>query len=420
MRAVFRSPRERLIFFRGAAIGVVAMSVVTMTLEVQREALRGAEKTKPAQQSVTASEEAASILKQALSLSDRVMNREIQDEDIPAVVTGALQALDPYSGYVEQEWTDRLSGEKEIVSESYMIGILGEVRDEGYVVVSTMPMSPAERVGIQSGDILAAVGEVDVREMPGVEARETLQAAAQEGDGQEMTLRFVRGDETVVINITPEHLPETFTYDFGMADGVLHIRVTSFMEGVSEDAAEVIRRHATATNLTGIIVDLRGNTGGLTSEAKKLAELVMPAGTLLYTEDGLKIDSKEVFTETDPAFPNLEIVVVIDKRSASASEIFASAVQANNLGSVLGDISYGKGTIQNVYPFLDGTGGLKITVGEYQDAKGRSINGIGVVPDELIEMTTGTSAADDPVIARARQILTSKEENLPSRGEQDG
>lgn len=400
MKRLALSSRDRILFFRGVALGVVCMAGVTIALD-HFEASRAVETE--AQQVVSAGDKAADILGQAITLSDRVMNREITEQEIPLIVTGALQALDPYSGYVEKEWTDRLTGETDIVSESFLIGIVGEVTDAGYAVVSTMPLSPAERVGIRRGDVLSGIDGLDVRDLPGAEAREALKEAAQAGEGAEMTLRFDREGSQVEVSITPEHLPETFVYDLGLQDGILHLAVTSFMEGIAQDAEQIVQTYVDSGELQGVIFDLRGNTGGLTTEARLLAELVMPAGTLLYTEEGLHIDTKEVMTVKDPTFTNLGLSVVVDSRSASASEIFASAIQANELGLVYGEISFGKGTIQNVYPFSDGQGGIKITVGEYRDAQGRAINGIGVVPDVVVETKEALRLLDDMPIVQARK-----------------
>lgn len=413
------SPRDRILFFRGAALGVVCMAGVTIAID-NFGASRVVEAE--AERAVSAADKAADILGQAITLSDRVMNREISENEIPLIVTGALQALDPYSGYVEKEWTDRLTGETDIVSDSFMIGIVGEVTDAGYAVLSTMPLSPAERVGIRRGDVLTDVDGLDVSELPGAEARDALKEAAQAGGGSEMTLRFDRAGAEVEVSITPEHLPETFVYDLGVQDGILHLAVTSFMEGIARDAENMVQPYVDRGELQGIIFDLRGNTGGLTTEARLLAELVMPAGTLLYTEEGLHIETKEVMTAEDPTFTDLGLSVVVDSQSASASEIFASAIQANDLGLVYGEISFGKGTIQNVYPFSDGQGGIKITVGEYRDAQGRAINGIGVVPDVVVETKGALNLLDDLPIVQARKgMLDDRALTDVSKGDdQDG
>ena len=390
-------------FIRGTAFGVIASSAVFMTASfLASSAHHGQFLGEGAE--ITPAVKAAEIVRQALVLSDKAMNRDIVEADVGAIVSGALGALDPYSGYVEKEVADRFTGDADQVSDRYLIGVLGDIRPEGYVVRSTMPKSPAEEAGLEAGDMLVSVNGDDVSELSGALAFEALNSATQESRGDKISVGFLRKDELVVVTLSPRPLPETYAYDLGTKDGYLHVGVRGFYAGVSEHVDSVIEKHYDE-ELAGVVLDLRRNAGGLTSETKKIGELIFPKDTLLFTEAGKHIEDLNFSTTKDPKYPGLVVGVLIDEHSASASEILASAVQANKLGPVVGRVSFGKGTIQNVYPFNDGSGAIKITVGEYKDAEGRTINKIGVFPDVVVTKEDEEATPDDEILNLAIKAM---------------
>jgi carboxyl-terminal processing protease len=345
---------------------------------------------------------ATRVISQSLLLSQEVMNREINHDDVPDIVTGALQALDPYSGYLREEMTSRITSESRSPGKSpLMVGILGDVTPDGYFVRSSFPMSPADGSGIQTGDRLVAVDGDDVSALSGIDAAAALKSATRASEGKVLELAFDRHGERVFVKLEPRVLPENFVYDMGRVEGVLHVHIRGFFNGMAEDVERVLARNFEKGGVSGVVLDLRGNSGGLTSEAKKLAELFFPEGTLLYTEEGRRIETSTIQTDGTPVFPYLKMVVLVDENSASASEIFASAVQAGGFGTIVGVPSYGKGTIQNVYPFEDGSGAIKITVGEYKSASGEVIDGIGVIPDIIVDEEMSEFQKEDPAFSAA-------------------
>lgn len=345
---------------------------------------------------------ATRLIGQSLLLSQEVMNREINQDDVPDIVTGALQALDPHSGYLREEMASRITSEGRSPGKGpLMVGILGDVTPDGYFVRSSVPMSPADGSGIQTGDRLIAVDGYDISGSSGADALAALKSATRASEGKVLELAFDRQGERVFVSLKPRALPETFVYDMGRVEGVLHVHIRGFFNGMAKDVERVIARNLEKGGVSGVVLDLRGNSGGLTSETKKLAELFFPAGTLLYTEEGRRIETSAIKTDIIPAFPYLKMVVLIDENSASASEIFASAVQVGGFGIVIGEPSYGKGTIQNVYPFEDGSGAIKITVGEYKSASGEVIDGIGVIPDITVDEEIIEFQKEDPAFSAA-------------------
>lgn len=392
---------EKKVFVRGMAAGSILMAVISLTSVHISEYIDNGTRAEGYYNGRSAAGRAAEIISEAMMLSDGVMNRKIEEKDISAIVTGAMHALDPYSGYVDKAFADRIIKGSEMDAEGYMIGILGDVANKGYFVRSTIPLSPAEGSGLLSGDRLISIDELDVSDMTGIKALAALKNATSVSKGVAMSLGFERNGEKFHVTLSPAIIHETYAFDMGLVDGSVHILVQGFFSGVSDEVDRIIARHVKNGPVDGIIFDLRGNGGGLVDETMKMASMVMPSGTLLYSEEGLHIKKQEHRTTVEPKYKGYKLAVLIDEGSASASEIFASAVQANDLGIVVGKISFGKGTIQNVYPFLDNSGALKITVGEYKDPKGRTINGVGVFPDFIVDAVTNKIQSSDPTFDTA-------------------
>lgn len=395
-------------FIRGVTVGVVSMSVLTIgyakyqTMDAVRFTKNsGTDQTVFEQ---PAAHRAAGLVTKALLLSQEVMNREITHDDVPGIINGALSSLDPYSGYIGKEFIDRLQVGDTKVSDRLMIGVIGASRADGYYVTSTIPGSPAEFAGLVPQDRLVKIEDTSVHSLSGKQAFEKLQEAIQLSEGREMQFEFLRGKELKHIRMTPDLLDEEYATDMGTKEGILHIHVQGFYNGVADGVDRIISRAQKNGHLRGIVFDMRGNAGGLVRETIKMAELVMPDNTVLFAEDGLHVEKITKKTTHPAKYSNLKLAVIVDQNSASASEIFASAVQSNDLGKVIGQVSYGKGTIQNIYPLDEPGSAVKITVGEYKDAKGRSIQGIGVIPDVFVE-PNNLGPESDPYLAAAIESM---------------
>jgi carboxyl-terminal processing protease len=186
----------------------------------------------------------------------------------------------------------------------------------------------------------------------------------------------------LTISVFPEDINPISVYDLGVQSGVLHIYVLRFYPGTADEVDQLVSRAIAEHDIHGVIIDLRNNGGGLTSEAQALSGLFLDRGTLLYEMSGRAIGVERIFTQASPKFSRLDVSIIVNGRSASSSEIVAAAFQAHGRGKIIGWPTYGKGTVQRMFP-VDG-GAIKITVAEYKDGGLRKIDSVGVLPDVLI------------------------------------
>jgi carboxyl-terminal processing protease len=318
---------------------------------------------------------------EALVLAEEYHVAEDLDGDmVSKMLGGALSQLDQHSNFMNARATTMMTtmGDEE---EAPRLGVTIMDVDGHYMIESVMPGSPAEIVGLMPGDRVVRVGDRFVGDEDPKLVNQVIHDEISANDGAEIRLGVRRPGKPreVSIVIDPEPVDPVGAHNLGRKDGVVHIHLERFYEGASDDVASIIRREMRQGGLDGVILDLRNNGGGLTSEVRRLASLFLPRNTLLYEMTGRVIGVETILSEVDPEFPDMGLSVIINGYSASSSEIMAAAIQAHKRGKILGWKSLGKGTVQRVYPVEDGA--IKITVAEYRDGGLRSINGIGVEPD---------------------------------------
>ena len=333
---------------------------------------------------------------------------EIDDEKLlEGAIKGMAYAVgDPYTNYMNaDEFKEFMSdGSGELTGIGIEIGI-----KDGYVtVVSPMEGSPAERAGIKAGDkIIAINGEVLE------EASTSLAASKVRGEaGTEVTITFLRGesekfDKTIVrekIEISPleaEYLGENVGY----------IKLNTFLnENAATLFSEAIEKMKN-DGAKGLILDLRGNSGGYLDQAVKIASQFVPEGkTITYTID--KYDNKKVEKSVKGNAVGMPLVILIDGGSASASEVVTGALRDYDVATTIGTTSFGKGIVQQVVGFNNGSG-LRITVSRYYTPNGENIHGTGIQPDieveypkELLEQTYDRNT--DPQFQKALEVIKSK------------
>jgi carboxyl-terminal processing protease len=185
------------------------------------------------------------------------------------------------------------------------------------------------------------------------------------------------------VTVKPADIDPVTVFDLGVTDGVLHLYLKKFYPGLASDTEALIARAVQKQGIKGVVLDLRNNGGGLTDEALKIADLFLPKGTLLYEMAGRAEGVKQVRTDAIPRYATLGLSIITNGNSASASEIIAGAFQAHNRATIVGWKSLGKGTVQRVFPVESGA--ITITFAEYRDGGLRKINGVGVMPDVLMD-----------------------------------
>lgn len=304
-------------------------------------------------------------------------------ETVARMLDGALYRLDRYSGFMNAERTADYASPVE-QERSRRLGISVMDVDGKYTIEAVSPGSPAEEADIRPGDRVVRVAGSDMAEQTPAAINDLIRSEIERSGAGGFDLGVSRPniEGEIVRHVRPAPFPEVPVLDLGQHEGVLHLAIERFYEGMSEDVAATIERARVSGKVKGVALDLRDNSGGLTSEARSLAELFLPQGVLLYEMIGREGSLEEVLSTHPPTYPDMGLSVIVNGNSASASEIFAAAIQAHDRGRVVGWQTYGKGSIQRVYPMDDGS--IKITVAEYHDAAHRRINGLGVDPDILV------------------------------------
>jgi carboxyl-terminal processing protease len=259
------------------------------------------------------------------------------------------------------------------------------------------------------------VVEVDGSTLDGLtpdEARDRIRGEK----GTIVVLRIERqGVEPFDVEITRDtiHQREVITKD--LADGdVGYVRLTGFSDNGATKFVEAVEA-AVQKGQTKLIVDLRGNPGGFVTAARKAASLFIADGPIFWEVDAQGAETETLRDDEVTAIDaDIEVVVLIDRGSASASEIVAGALQDSGRATLIGETSYGKGTVQQWIDFENDNGGLKLTVAKWLTPDKHWIHNVGIVPDIVVEVPADTPAGEDPVLDRAVEFLTESSASLGS------
>ena len=324
------------------------------------------------------SEEKLSVLK---GLIDENYIGDVDEEALEeGIYKGYIQGLeDPYSVYYNEEETKDLYETTE--GEYSGIGaVLSQDLESGVItLVQIYEGSPAAKAGLKDNDILTKVGDIEVT---GMDLSEVVTYIKGE-KGTDVDLTVLRGEDAEEITVTATRdTVEAQTVKYEMLEGQTGYLSVSEFDSVTYAQYEEALNELTAQGMTGLIVDLRNNPGGNLNTVCEMLDLVLPKGTIVYTED--KDGKRETATSDDEHQINVPMVVLVNGNSASASEIYAGAVQDYGIGKIVGTQTYGKGVVQQIFDLGDGTS-VKLTIAEYFTPNGRSIDGEGITPDVEVE-----------------------------------
>lgn len=317
---------------------------------------------------------------------------------------GYLEALgDPYSEYYDAEETAKFN--ENMSGEFSGIGVvMSQDQKSGLVtMVQIYKESPAAKAGLKEGDILF---QVEGKDISGKKLEEIVTEIKGE-KGTEVEITVLRGAEgekvtTSVVRDTIE--VQTVEYEM-MEDQIGYLAVSEF-DSVTYEQYQTALKDLEAQGMKGLVIDLRNNPGGNLDIVCEMLDLILPKGLLVYTED--KNGEKQEYTSDADYEYDVPMTVLINGNSASASEIFAGAVQDYERADIVGTTSYGKGVVQSVYALKDGTC-VKLTVAEYFTPKGRSINGKGIKPDVEVEYEYNEEEPEaDNQLERAVEVLKQK------------
>ena len=306
-----------------------------------------------------------------------------QSESMDSAINGLLQSLDPYSAYMSPEIFNEMQTET-----SGKFGGLGiEVSMESGVVkvISPIDDTPASRAGIKAGDYIVKINDVQVQGKTLSEAVDLMRGPV--GTGIEITIRRRGEKKALTFNIVREIIQIKSVKSDLLKKDIGYIRLTSFNENSANQIKKEIEKFEKNKNVKSYILDLRNNPGGLLSQAIKITDFFLDNGEIVSTKSRKMSENRKWFAKKGDLTNGKTIIVLINYGSASASEIVAGALKDHKRAILLGENSYGKGSVQSIIP-LKNDGAIRLTVAKYYLPSGKSISKVGVSPD--IEITEET------------------------------
>ena len=313
------------------------------------------------------------------------INKEYVDEvnqgkAMDAAINGVLQSLDPYSAYMSPEMFNNM--QTETTGEFGGLGI--EVGMEAGVVkvISPIDNTPASRAGIKAGDYIVKINETQVQGKSLTEAVELMRGPV--GTDIEITVRRVGKKKAIIFNITREIIEIESVKSKILDDKTGYLRLTSFNENSSEQIKNKIKEIKKDKKIKGYILDLRNNPGGLLSQAIKISDFFLDYGEIVSTKSRKSSENRKWFSKKGDLIDGKTLIVLINYGSASASEIVAGALKEHKRAILIGENSYGKGSVQSIIP-LKNKGAIRLTISKYYLPSGESISEVGVTPDIEIE-----------------------------------
>jgi carboxyl-terminal processing protease len=334
------------------------------------------------------------LFTEVLSIVQSQYVDEVPPKDIIYnAIKGTLRGLDPHSSFLDPEMYREMQVE---TSGSFGgLGIEITLRDDVLTVVAPIEGTPAYRAGIQPGDRILKIEGLSTKDMQLADAVKRMRGKP----GSKITITIVREGWTEPKDflITREQIRVQSVKSNQLESGIEYIRLRQFQEQTSNDLETALEKYTKDGKITGLVLDLRNNPGGLLTSAVEVTEKFLEPGKLVvYTEGRVRNQNMRFSSNSKRTFTDFPIVVLVNQGSASASEIVAGALQDWGRAVVLGTQSFGKGSVQTIIPLSDGSG-LRLTTAKYFTPKGRSIHGKGITPDIVVEgpKTTAVAAAGE-------------------------
>ena len=316
-------------------------------------------------------------------ISKEYVDEVDQSKSMDSAINGLLQSLDPYSAYMTPESFEGMQTET-----SGEFGGLGiEVGMEAGVVkvISPIDNTPASKAGLKAGDYIVKINNTQVQGKTLMQAVDLMRGPV--GSSIEITVRRRGVKKALIFNITREVIQVQSVKSELIDNNIGYIRLTSFNENSSEQIKEKINKLNKNKDLKGYILDLRNNPGGLLSQAIKISDFFLENGEIVSTRSRQASENRKWFAKKGDLTNGKTLIILINYGSASASEIVAGALKDHKRAIILGENSYGKGSVQSIIP-LKNRGAIRLTIAKYYLPSGKSISEVGVTPD--IEVAEGS------------------------------
>ena len=306
-----------------------------------------------------------------------------QSESMDSAINGLLQSLDPYSSYMSPEIFDEM--QTETSGEFGGLGIEVSMESGVVKVISPIDDTPASKAGIKAGDFIVKINDIQVQGKTLSEAVDLMRGPV--GSGIELTVRRRGEKKALIFNIVREIIEIQSVKVDVLKDNIGYIRLTSFNENSSNQINKKINELENNKKVNAYILDLRNNPGGLLSQAIKISDFFLDNGEIVSTKSRKNSENRKWFAKKGDLTKGKTLIVLINYGSASASEIVAGALKDHKRAILLGENSYGKGSVQSIIP-LKNRGAIRLTVAKYYLPSGKSISEVGVSPDIEIEEET--------------------------------
>lgn len=333
-----------------------------------------------------------------------IETKYVNDTDDVKLIDGAIDGMvkslnDPHSNYLSPKMYKTLMEQTE--GSFAGIGVvMGMDNEQKIHIVGIMENSPGQKAGLQEGDEILAVDGVPITQM----AFDEVAAHVRGQAGTDVVLTIMRDNANQDITITRDNIKLKTVGHKMLDNNIGYIQIVSFSEDTANEFNEAYN-DLKNQGMKALVLDLRNNPGGLLTTCVEIAKKLVPKGEIVSIVD--KQGNKETYSSSLEA-PEYPLVVLINKNSASASEILSGAIQDTKAGTIIGNTSYGKGSVQTILPMFEDDA-VKLTIAKYYTPSGRSIDGTGITPD--IEINLDENATLDTQLDKALEVLKAQLNN---------
>jgi len=330
---------------------------------------------------------------QILDLVERYYVQDVPRADlINGAIDGMLQSLDPHSTFMDQE--EYKSMQESTTGEFYGIGVEITQDESGVLrVVTPIEDTPADKAGLAAGDLIL---EVDGKLTQDLGLRESVsRIKGEKGTKVKLTILSKKAKAPREVEIVRDSIPLISAKVRELDDGIIWIRLSRFSENTTDELKEKLNAYRKKHKIKGVVLDLRNNPGGLLDQSIKVADLFLKGGTVVSIK-GKGNESRNFDASKQTADIDAPMVVLINAGSASASEIVAGALRDHKRALIMGEPSFGKGSVQNIIPLNDGSA-IKLTIARYYTPNGTSIQAKGIQPDLVVPFEAPAKDEDPSV-----------------------
>ena len=315
---------------------------------------------------------------------EKIQNEYVEEVDqaeiIDSAINGALQSLDPFSAYMNPKVFEE--SQSETSGEFGGLGIEVSMESGVIIVIAPIDDTPASKAGIKAGDYIVKINGEQVQGKTLMEAVNLMRGP--EGTSIEITVRRKGLRKAKIFKITREIIEIKSVISKIVDNKVGYLRLRAFNENSSSQLKKEISKIEKNKKLVGYILDLRNNPGGLLSQAVTISDFFLNDGEIVSTKGRKKRENRKFFAKKGDKIDGKPLIVLINNGSASASEIVAGALQDQKRAILLGETTFGKGSVQSIIP-LKNRGAIRLTISKYYLPSGKSISEVGVVPDIRVE-----------------------------------